>query len=144
MSLSSSLQSSMREYRECSAENWLGHASADRIMHRFPPGHRSTQETLQKRGLNISSQGVKVKTDKVYNQEEYLDATQRCAISAETGSLSNTALIKSPSWFAHRKLLDAVKASSFGKENAKHSLADIDKHSHAAPGAGKKRVFGKK
>ena len=37
------------------------------------------QNRLKGKGLNVSKSGVSVKTDKRFNREEYLDATQRSA-----------------------------------------------------------------
>lgn len=38
---------------------------------------RATRDTLKKQGLNITSQGMSVKTAKTYDQERYFDDTQK-------------------------------------------------------------------
>jgi len=42
----------------------------------------NTKETLQKKGLHITQSGVSVKTDKRFDREDYVDATQRGIIKA--------------------------------------------------------------
>ncbi|KIM31223.1 hypothetical protein M408DRAFT_327489 [Serendipita vermifera MAFF 305830] len=86
---------------------------------------KSTQESLNKKGVNLTASGVSVKTDKNLDREAYLDATQRGAINV-------------------------MKAASFGAPDARKSLSDIDRHTHAPPekpsdqGTAKKRsIFGK-
>jgi len=41
---------------------------------------KQTKESLQKKGLHITDSGVSVKTDKRFNHEDYIDATQRSFI----------------------------------------------------------------
>lgn len=44
--------------------------------------YRSTKESLNDKGVNISASGISVKTDKQMDREAYLDATQRYVILA--------------------------------------------------------------
>jgi len=45
-------------------------------------GVASTKESLKAKGLHVTSSGVSVKTDKRFDREEYMDATQRGIINA--------------------------------------------------------------
>ena len=45
-------------------------------------GVKSTKESLKKQGVDISDHGVKVKTNKRFDREDYVDATQRGIIKA--------------------------------------------------------------
>ncbi|KAL7278005.1 hypothetical protein ACG7TL_007961 [Trametes sanguinea] len=47
---------------------------------------QSTKENLKTRGVNLSKNGVAVKTNKRYDREDYLDATQRGFIKAMKAS----------------------------------------------------------
>jgi len=42
----------------------------------------NTKESLQKKGLHITQSGVSVKTDRRFDREDYVDATQRGIIRA--------------------------------------------------------------
>jgi len=90
------------------------------LTQKFNDGVQATRDTLKKQGLNITSQGMSVKTAKTYDQERYFDDTQK-------------------------KLVDVVKASSYGTQENKQSLADYTTHSHAAPKVPgvKKGLFGR-
>jgi hypothetical protein len=90
------------------------------LTQKFNDGLQATRDTLKKQGLDITSQGVSVKTNKTYDQERYFDDTQK-------------------------NLINVVKAATFGTNEKKHSLADYTTHSHAAPKVPgqKKRFFGK-
>ncbi|KAI3615118.1 hypothetical protein WG66_016876 [Moniliophthora roreri] len=46
----------------------------------------STKEKLKEKGYDISSGGVKVKTQKRFNREDYVDATQRQFVKAMEAS----------------------------------------------------------
>ncbi|KAI0739916.1 hypothetical protein C8Q80DRAFT_1274940 [Daedaleopsis nitida] len=46
----------------------------------------STKGSLKNRGLNVSANGLSVKTDKRFDREQYLDATQRGFIKAFNAS----------------------------------------------------------
>ncbi|KAL4071910.1 hypothetical protein J3A83DRAFT_2932563 [Scleroderma citrinum] len=43
---------------------------------------QSTKESLKTRGISISKEGVSVKTDKRFDREHYIDATQRGIMKA--------------------------------------------------------------
>ena len=45
-------------------------------------GVKSTKESLKRQGVDISDHGVKVKTNKRFDREDYVDATQRGIIKA--------------------------------------------------------------
>ncbi|KAI0327859.1 hypothetical protein GY45DRAFT_1338507 [Cubamyces sp. BRFM 1775] len=47
---------------------------------------QSTKEKLKTKGVNVSKHGVSVKTNKRYDREDYLDATQRGFIKAMKAS----------------------------------------------------------
>ncbi|KAG9024676.1 hypothetical protein FS842_005427 [Serendipita sp. 407] len=87
---------------------------------------KSTQASLNDKGVNLSASGMSVKTDKNISREDYLDATQR-------------------------GIINTMKAASFGAPDNQRSLADIDKHRRSAPSspdalptAKKRSIFGKK
>jgi len=42
----------------------------------------NTKESLKKRGLHVTESGVSVKTDKRFDREDYVDATQRGMLKA--------------------------------------------------------------
>ncbi|KIL56114.1 hypothetical protein M378DRAFT_172974 [Amanita muscaria Koide BX008] len=52
----------------------------------FNRGLQDTKENLKSKGLHISSSGISVKTDKTFDREAYLDATQRGFMSALNAS----------------------------------------------------------
>jgi len=90
------------------------------LTNKFNDGLQATRDSLKRQGLNVTSRGVSVKTNKAYDQERYFDDTQQ-------------------------KLVNVVKASSFGTDEHKRSLADLATHSHAAPQLPgmKKALFGR-
>jgi len=86
---------------------------------------RSTKASLNDKGVNLTTRGISVRTDKQLDREAYLDATQRGAINV-------------------------IKAASFGAPDAKRSLSEIDKHIKEAPdkpldhtSTKKRSIFGK-
>ncbi|KAI0808299.1 hypothetical protein C8Q74DRAFT_1363695 [Fomes fomentarius] len=46
----------------------------------------STKDSLKSKGMDLSSSGLSVKTDKRFDREQYLDATQRGFIKAFNAS----------------------------------------------------------
>jgi len=78
------------------------------LTQKFNDGVQATRDSLRKRGLDITTQGVSVKTNQTYDQERYLDQTQK-------------------------GFVNVVTASSFGTGENKHSLADLATHSRAPP-----------
>jgi len=52
------------------------------VIRQINQGVTSTKEALKERGLHISDHGVKVKTSKRFDREDYVDATQRGIIKA--------------------------------------------------------------
>ncbi|KAL4076606.1 hypothetical protein V8B97DRAFT_1466572 [Scleroderma yunnanense] len=49
---------------------------------------QSTKESLKTRGISISKEGVSVKTDKRFDREHYIDATQRGIMKAMVTALA--------------------------------------------------------
>lgn len=52
------------------------------VVRQISTSIQSTKESLKTRGISISKEGVSVKTDKRFDRERYLDATQRGIIKA--------------------------------------------------------------
>ncbi|KIM63310.1 hypothetical protein SCLCIDRAFT_56973, partial [Scleroderma citrinum Foug A] len=52
------------------------------VVRQISASMQSTKESLKTRGISISKEGVSVKTDKRFDREHYLDATQRGIIKA--------------------------------------------------------------
>ncbi|RDX50636.1 hypothetical protein K466DRAFT_601811 [Polyporus arcularius HHB13444] len=52
----------------------------------FSGAVESTKDSLKSKGVNVSSHGLSVKTDKRLDREQYLDATQRGFIKAFNAS----------------------------------------------------------
>ena len=67
---------------------------------------------LKGKGLDISKSGMSVKTDKRFNREEYLDATQRSASGPTPVSQALTYLCPCDS----RGFIKAFKASTTGNQ----------------------------
>ncbi|KAI0820892.1 hypothetical protein BC628DRAFT_1394847 [Trametes gibbosa] len=57
----------------------------------------STKDTLKTKGVNVSKNGVSVKTNKRYDREDYLDATQRGFIKAMKASSGGNQAGQEPS-----------------------------------------------
>jgi hypothetical protein len=77
---------------------------------------------LKTKGVHITDKGVAVKTSRRFDREDYVDATQRCAVSRSlfaVCALANAAI--------DRGIVKAVGASSFGKRS------DSDVHLSPAP-----------
>ncbi|PVG01151.1 hypothetical protein CPB86DRAFT_781727 [Serendipita vermifera] len=86
---------------------------------------KTTKASLDEKGMNLTAGGLSIKTDQRMDREAYLDATQRGAINV-------------------------MKAASFGPQDHKRSMSDIDKHIRNAPdspqdhkSAKKRSLFGK-
>ncbi|KAI1784579.1 hypothetical protein LXA43DRAFT_208310 [Ganoderma leucocontextum] len=52
----------------------------------LPGAFESAKDSLKKQGVDVSRQGLSVKTDKRFDREQYLDATQRGFIKAFNAS----------------------------------------------------------
>jgi len=72
------------------------------VVNRISEFTASTKEKLKSQGYNISDKGVEVHTEKRFNHEDYVDATQR-------------------------GLLKAMGASTFGKANSDGSGSGTNK-----------------
>ncbi|CDO70166.1 hypothetical protein BN946_scf185009.g17 [Trametes cinnabarina] len=78
---------------------------------------KSTKENLKIKGVNVSKHGVAVKTNKRYDREDYLDATQRSVPRLQWLSqtlifpLHNCGFVMDRSGF-----IKAMKASSAGHQ----------------------------
>ncbi|KAH9850462.1 hypothetical protein C2E23DRAFT_835195 [Lenzites betulinus] len=57
----------------------------------------STKDSLKTKGVNLSKNGVSVKTNKRYDREDYLDATQRGFIKAMKASSGGNQAGQEPS-----------------------------------------------
>ncbi|KIJ67354.1 hypothetical protein HYDPIDRAFT_108076 [Hydnomerulius pinastri MD-312] len=47
------------------------------IVKQISSGIQSTKESLENKGISISNKGVSVKTQKRFDRDDYVDATQR-------------------------------------------------------------------
>ncbi|KAF9232173.1 hypothetical protein BU15DRAFT_55274, partial [Melanogaster broomeanus] len=52
------------------------------VVKQVSSGVKSTKESLESKGIRISDKGVSVKTQKRFDREDYVDATQRGCIKA--------------------------------------------------------------
>ena len=50
------------------------------VVNRVSTFASTTKEKLKAKGYHVSAQGVAVQTQKRFNREDYVDATQRCVV----------------------------------------------------------------
>ncbi|KAF8840000.1 hypothetical protein BDN67DRAFT_931162 [Paxillus ammoniavirescens] len=86
------------------------------IVKQISSGVQLTKASLENKGISITEKGVSVKTQKRFDRDDYVDATQRGFIKA-------------------------IGAASFGPADDKHSAQPPSKGQHAPNDNGKK-VFG--
>ncbi|CUA67880.1 hypothetical protein RSOLAG22IIIB_07573 [Rhizoctonia solani] len=79
----------------------------------------STKDGLKKRGLDITENGVSVKTEKRLDRDDYIDGTGR-------------------------NLVDALKATSFGAPDHRAAVGDMIGQGHAPPGTRHRSSLSKK
>jgi len=86
------------------------------IVKQVSSGVQHTKESLENKGISITAEGVSVKTQKRFDRDDYVDATQRGVIKA-------------------------LGAASFGSANDKHSAQPTSKDQHT-PNDNEKNIFG--
>ena len=72
--------------------------------------------SLKSKGLNITDQGVSLKTSKRYDREDYIDSTQRC-VSINSHRFFAIQFLISP----YRGFIKAMGAASFGTSDSNMS-----------------------
>ncbi|CAE6411468.1 hypothetical protein ACGC1H_003139 [Rhizoctonia solani] len=79
----------------------------------------STKDGLKKRGLDITENGMSVKTEKRFDRDDYIGGTGR-------------------------NLVDALKATSFGSPDNRAAVGDMIGQGHAPPGTRHRSSLSKK
>ncbi|KAI9462113.1 hypothetical protein HD554DRAFT_2223169 [Boletus coccyginus] len=88
---------------------YAGHAISSRFQ--------STKASLEERGITLSRGGVSLKTEKRFDRDAYLDATQR-------------------------GLVKALGAATVGSESHKQTLLPHTEDEHEKPGMSLRRLYG--
>jgi len=94
---------------------------------------QSAKQSLKSKGLDISSSGIAVKTDKVFDRESYMDATQRGIINALNASSHNHQSKRSTS------ATPLIRTESGATNGNKHHGATPLLRSHSNQGAHDKK-----
>ncbi|KAI0641659.1 hypothetical protein C8Q79DRAFT_918996, partial [Trametes meyenii] len=74
---------------------------------------QATKDSLKSKGVNVSKSGVSVKTNKRYEREDYLDATQRGFIKAMKASSGGNQAGQDPSQGLERESSAKNKSKSY-------------------------------
>ncbi|QRW23017.1 hypothetical protein RhiXN_08053 [Rhizoctonia solani] len=97
------------------------------LSKQFSGAIESTKDGLKKRGLDITENGLSVKTEKRLERDDYIDGTGRY------GTVS------------FRNLVDALKVASFGSpENQRAAVPDTIGQGYAPPGTRHRASLSKK
>ncbi|KAF6754735.1 hypothetical protein DFP72DRAFT_898651 [Ephemerocybe angulata] len=99
------------------------------VIKQIDAGVATTKESLKAKGLDISSKGVSLKTDKRFDREDYLDATQRGFINV----IGNSSLNK---YLDSDKAPPGMQRSTSGASSA----SEQDKKKKRGMWGSKKRV----
>ncbi|KAG5645325.1 hypothetical protein DXG03_006514 [Asterophora parasitica] len=86
------------------------------ISKQITQSFENTKDHLKNKGLTISHKGVSVKTARRFDREDYVDATQRCALHLPFSPYTPHPWYCS-SFSNCRGFVKAVNAASFGKGN---------------------------
>ena len=89
------------------------------VVNRISTFASTTKEKLKAKGYHVSAQGVAVQTQKRFNREDYVDATQRCVLCPVCRFVLHLKVQLC------RGLVKAFGASSFGKGKNDGSRLDV-------------------
>jgi len=90
---------------------------------------KSTKESLQQRGVTISREGVSVKTQRRFDRDDYLDATQRGFVKA-LGAATVGPESRQHTFLSNPNSTSNVVNSRAGNEHEKHMFGVAMRRSH--------------